>query len=100
MWTEALGSPRLRLDGLDFTVSRIPARDGGIERAARHVGDVLYGAIERCRVDLRRLGETAQLAHELKRCCPHFVLSGRGIEVEESFDVSAHEMPFQTWIVV
>jgi hypothetical protein len=45
---------------------------------------------ERALVGLRRLIETADLSHKLKRSSSNLFLSDWRIEVEESFDIPAH----------
>src|SRR5690242_10119147 len=56
-------------------------------RDRRHVVDRL---VEGRFVGLRRLGRSAELAHELKRRGADLVVGGGGFEIRESFDVAAH----------
>jgi hypothetical protein len=56
-------------------------------------GDLVYGAIERCFVLLRRVRGPAQLADELERRGPDLVFRGRGLEVGERLDIAAHDGP-------
>src|SRR5882672_12078770 len=71
----------------------IPRRRGGHERLdqpTRRFGHLVDSAVERVFVQFGWLVETADLPHELQRRGAYFVVSGRGLEIEQGFDVSAH----------
>src|SRR5688500_11718525 len=68
-------------------------RGGGLERVNQPPGDrrdVLDRGVERRLVGAGRSVEAAQLAHELQRGGADFFVGGRGIEVEEGADITAH----------
>jgi hypothetical protein len=59
-------------------------------RGTRYLVD---GSVERRFVCFGRLGETADLSHELKRSRPNILGAHRRLEIEERLYISAH---FQT----
>src|SRR4029453_13551620 len=64
--------------------------DGGAEQRAGRGHDVPHGAIERRLVRFRRLGEAAQLPHELQGGRANLRVRGRRSEVVQGLDVSTH----------
>ena len=81
----------LGLRGFLFAILR---RSGGFERAQKAYGNRCYfinRGKERGFIGLRRFVEAGDFADKLKRGGAHFFVGDWRIEVEESFDVSAHE---------
>jgi hypothetical protein len=87
---ESLGGAGFGLGGLFFAVL---GRRGGFERPeqmGRDASHFLDRCQERSLVRLGRLGETADLSHELQRRRPNFIVRNRRIKIEKCLDVSAH----------
>src|SRR5258705_12388680 len=99
IWLGAYGSTSLakprpralpRLLGLDLAVAR---RGVGLQRgqqaprAVEHFGN---RAVERLGVGLRRRIEAGEVSHELQRGSMDLGVRGRGIEIEQELDVTAH----------
>jgi hypothetical protein len=61
-----------------------------VEESSAHVCDLIDGGVEGGFVRLRGLVEAADLPDELQRGVADLLLGHRRIEVEEVFDVSAH----------
>ncbi|MBB3648891.1 hypothetical protein FHX14_005124 [Rhizobium sp. BK619] len=58
-------------------------------------GDRRNRLLERRLIAFRRLGGSAQLPHELKRGVMDLIVRRWGIEIEQWFDISAHDLlPF------
>src|SRR3569833_2681782 len=75
---EALGRAQPRLRRLDHPVLRRRARHQRVDQAARHPERVVDGAVEGALILLRRVGEAAQLAHELDAGGADLVVRGGG----------------------
>src|SRR5262249_14999081 len=76
-----------------LAVARRPAGGERGEQAARRLGHLVDGTLERRLVGARRLAEPAQLAHELQRGGADFLLPRRRVEVKERTEISAHGPP-------
>src|SRR5208337_367745 len=88
--TESLGGAGFRLGGFFFPVLRRRVRVERLEKTSRDAGDFIDRGEERGFVRLRRLVETGDFSHELKRSRSHLFVGNGRIEVEEGFDVPAH----------
>src|SRR5579862_166951 len=92
---EALRGPRLGLGPLDLAVFGRRGRVKRAEKLRRRDRHGVERPLERGLVGSRRLVEAADLAHILKRGGPDLALGGRGVEVVERSDVSAHDGNFR-----
>src|ERR1700680_2099843 len=77
--------------GFDLPVARGGGRLQRRQQPPRGAGDLLDGAIEGCRIGLRRPVEPGELAHELQGGGADIILARRRIEVEQRSDVAAHD---------
>jgi hypothetical protein len=80
-----------RLGGLFLPILRWSVRLERDEQTVRDSSDSLHRSLKGSFVFLRRLTETTDLSYELKRGRSGFFVSDRWIEIEESFDIPAHE---------
>ena len=88
---ESLGSASLGLGSFLFPILWRSIRFKRSEQTARDAGYFFDSAQKGLFIGLRRFAETADLSHELQGSGPYlFVRDGR-IEVEEGFNVSAHD---------
>src|SRR4051812_19442441 len=83
-----------------FSISGRGRRHQRREQPARRRSHFVDRAVERGFIGLRWLGVAADLAHELQRRGPDFILCRRRFEVEERFYVTAHDFGFQSPVVV
>src|SRR5580704_2446319 len=87
---ESLRAARAALVGLRLAVLRGRRGDQLAQQPRRNLRDILHRAFERRCVRLRRLGETADLAHVLQSRRAYLVLGRGGLEVVESPDIATH----------
>jgi len=79
--------------GLGGFLFAIAGQGGGFKRAEKPIrngSDFVDSFQKGCFVGLGGLVESADLSHELQRSSVDFFFGDRWIEVEKSFDVSAH----------
>src|SRR6185312_16553444 len=90
----ARGVPARRLDaglsGLDLAVARRAVGDQRAEKGMGGLGDLFDRPLEGLFVRLGRLGEAADLPHELEGGVTDLAVGDGRLEVEEGLDVSAH----------
>jgi hypothetical protein len=84
---------RSRFHPLNFPITRRRIRYQRFEEMMCDVRDVIYRAIECVFICARRLGESAQLANELKRRRANLITRRGRTEIMQSLDVSAHDRP-------
>jgi hypothetical protein len=93
---ESLRSAELRFLCFFFAILGRGAGFKRMEKPHRYSRDILDCGYERGFVRLGRLIETADLSHKLKRCRSNLFLGYGRIEVEKSFDITAHDNYFPT----
>ena len=84
------GPVRARALGLDLAVARRLLGGQRRHQAARGIGDLVDRRLEGRWIGARRMGEAAELAHELTRGGADFLLVRRRIEIEQGSDAAAH----------
>ena len=71
---------------------------GALQLAVRDRGDVVDRSVKNSLVGLRRLVETADLAHELERGVMELGVGRRVVRMPQALDVPAHGiLPFDGW---
>src|SRR5258706_4522788 len=89
--TESLRRPSLRLGGLFLATLRRRCSLERMEKPSRDHSDFIDGSLERGFIGLRRFVKSADLSHELQRRGANLVgIDGR-TEIDEGFDISAHQ---------
>jgi len=84
---------RSRFHPLSFPITRRRTRYQRFEEMMCDMRDLIYRAIEWVFICPRRLGESAQLANELKRRRANLFTRRGRTEIMQSLDVSAHDRP-------
>src|SRR5208283_4640359 len=87
---ESLGGASPGLGGFFFPILRRRVGVERMEKTRRDGGDFIDRGEERSFVCFRRLVETCDFSHELKRSRPNLLVGNGRIEVEEGFDIPAH----------
>src|SRR5215467_9716806 len=82
--------PRPSLCHLCFAIARRGIGHEGAEQLFCGLGDLVHGSLESDLVCLGRPSKATQLADELERRCPDFVLCRWRFEVMERLDIAAH----------